>query len=85
MRNTLPRLTLPLKLCRGSVADRQRQASRLVNKLFNNMQGGFNKYGEMHVSKVQEYVDEVLPGAFNIQTLRQVMIFFIHLLVIKQS
>lgn len=67
MRNTLPKLTLPLKLCRGSAADRQRQASRLVNKLFNNMQGGFNKYGEMHVSKVQEYVDEVLPGAFNIQ------------------
>lgn len=66
MRSTLPRLTLPYKLCRGSLADRQRLASRLVNKLFNNMQGGF-KNGEMHVQKVQEYVDEVLPGAFNIK------------------
>lgn len=56
----LDSVKLPYQITKGSYIERQQKADRIVNKIFNDIQGKF-KNNELPITKMQDCIDKNIP------------------------
>lgn len=56
----LDSVKLPYQITKGSYIERQQKADRIVNKIFNDIQGKF-KNNELPITKMQDFIDKNIP------------------------